>query len=181
MPHAVGGTAMKKLNAIILGGLVAGVLDIIYAFIVYGPLSYQLSPMRVLQSVAAGWIGRDAATAGGWDTAMLGLGSHFMLATIFAAVFVLAATRLPTLSRQAVAWGLIYGFVLYVVMTYVVVPLSAAHPLQHFAVDANDALARLTESFSTVRPKDPWQLLGTILTHTVLVGVPIALINKRYA
>lgn len=181
MANAAGGTAMKKLNAIVWGGLVAGMLDIVYAFVVYGPLSYQLSPMQVLQSVAAGWIGRDAATAGGWNTAMLGLGSHLMLATIFAAVFVLSAALLPTLSRRPIVWGLLYGFGLYLVMTYLVVPLSAAHALQHFAVDANDALARLTESFSAMRPKDPWQLLGTILTHTVLVGVPIALINKRYA
>lgn len=172
---------MKKLTAIVMGGLAASVLDIIYAFIVYGPLSYRLSPMQVLQSVAAGWIGRDAAGAGGWDTAMLGLGTHFMLATMFAAVFVLAATRLPTLSRHAVLSGLIYGFGLYLVMNYLVVPLSAANPLQHFATDANDALARLTESFSTVRPKDPWQLLGTVLAHTALVGVPIALINRRFA
>jgi uncharacterized membrane protein YagU involved in acid resistance len=170
---------MKKLTAIVWGGLAAGVLDIMYAFIVYGPLSYQLSPMQVLQSVAAGWIGRDAAAAGGWDTAMLGLGTHFMLATMFAAVFVVAAARLPTLSRHAMIWGLLYGFGLYLMMTYVVVPLSAANPLQNFATDANDALARLTESFSIVRPKDPWQLLGTIFTHTVLVGVPIALINRR--
>jgi len=172
---------MRKLTAIILGGLVAGVLDIIYAFVVYGPLSYQLSPMQVLQSVAAGWIGRDAATAGGWNTAMLGLGTHFMLAAIFAAVFVIAATQLPTLARRPVFWGLLYGFGLYLVMTYIVVPLSAANQLQHFAADANDVMARLTQSFGSVRPKDPWQLLGTILTHTVLVGVPIALINRRYA
>lgn len=171
---------MKKLTAIVMGGLAAGVLDIVYAFVVYGPLSYQLSPTQVLQSVAAGWIGRDAAAASGWDTAMLGLGTHFMLATMFAAVFVLAAARLPTLSRHAMIWGLLYGFGLYLMMTYVVVPLSAANPLQHFAADGNDALARLTESFSTVRPKDPWQLFGTIFTHTALVGAPIALINRRF-
>lgn len=172
---------MRKLNAVLLGGFVAGVLDIIYAFVVYGPLSYQLSPMQVLQSVAAGWIGRDASSAGGWDTALLGLGTHFLLATIFAAVFVLAAARLPMLMRNATFWGLLYGFGLYLVMTYVVVPLSAANQVQHFAVDLNDVVARLQESFTTVRPKDPWQLLGTILTHTVLVGVPIALINRRFA
>lgn len=171
---------MKKVIAILLGGAVAGVLDIVYAFVVYGPLSYQMSPMQVLQSVAAGWIGRDAATAGGWDTAQLGLATHFMLATIFATVFVLAAARLPMLSRAAPLWGLLYGVGLYLVMTYLVVPLSAANQLQHFASDLNDAAARLQVSFATVRPKDPWQLLGTLFTHTVFVGLPIALINKRF-
>ena len=159
----------------------AGVLDIIYAFVVYGPLSYQLSPMQVLQSVAAGWIGHDAATAGGWNTALLGLGTHFMLTTIFATVFVVAATQLPVLTRGAVLWGLLYGFGLYLVMTYIVVPLSAANHAQHFATDLDDVVARLRESFSAVSPSNRWQLLGTIFTHTVFVGVPIALMNRRFA
>ena len=29
---------MKKFSPIILGGLAAGILDILYAFVVYGPL-----------------------------------------------------------------------------------------------------------------------------------------------
>jgi uncharacterized membrane protein YagU involved in acid resistance len=174
------GAFVRKLNAVLLGGLVAGVLDILYAFIVYGPLSYRLSPMQVLQSVAAGWIGREASRVGGWDTAMLGLASHFMISLIFAAVFVLAAARSPALNRGAVIWGLLYGFGLYVVMNYIVVPLSAAHASQHFAMGWGDAVARLQEAFSALRPQDPWQLAGTIFTHTVLVGVPIAVINKRY-
>ena len=172
---------MRKVSAILLGGLVAGVLDIVYAFVVYGPLSYQLSPIQVLHLVAAGWIGSETANAGGWNTAALGLGTHFMLTTIFATVFVFAAMRFPTLTRNAVLSGLLYGFALYLVMTYIVVPLSAAHQSQHFATDLNDAVARLRESFSSVRPSDRWQLLGTIFTHTVFVGVPIALINRRFS
>ena len=171
---------MKKLTAILLGALAAGVLDISYAFVVYGPLSYQLSPMQVLQSIASGWIGHDTGDAGGWNTALLGLGTHFMLTTVFATVFVVAAARLPLLTRAAVLSGLLYGFGLYLVMTYIIVPLSAASHFQHFATDLNDAVARLSESFSSVRPKDKWQLLGTIFTHTVFVGLPIALINRRF-
>jgi hypothetical protein len=37
---------MKLPTAILVGGLVAGALDISYAFVVYGPLSCHLSPME---------------------------------------------------------------------------------------------------------------------------------------
>lgn len=90
----------KKLAAIALGGLVAGVLDILYAFIVYGPLSYGVTPLQVLQSVAAGWIGRDAARAGGWESGLLGLGSHFLIAILMAAIFVLAASIFSALTKR---------------------------------------------------------------------------------
>ena len=170
---------MKLLKAVLIGGVVAGALDITYAFVVYGPLSYQMSPVQILHSVAAGWVGHDAADAGGAMMAVLGLATHFMMALTMAAVFVFGAQRLPALKRNPVMWGLIYGVGLYVVMTYVVVPLSAAHPSQHFATSLQEVISRLQVSFSSVRPKDPWQLLGTLFTHTVFVGLPISLVNRR--
>jgi hypothetical protein len=173
----------RLLAAILLGGLAAGVLDILYAFVVYGPLSYGISPQRVLQSVAAGWIGREAARAGEWNTALLGLATHFLLATIMAAIFVFAASALRFLTRPALLWGFLYGLVLYVAMNYVVVPLSAA-ATGHFASSIGEASTRLQDSFSEVRggaENYPWMVWGTILTHTVLVGIPIALIARRFA
>ena len=172
---------MRLLTTILIAGLAAGALDITYAFVVYGPLSYQMSPVEVLQSVAAGWLGKDAANAGGAMTALLGLATHFMIATVMAAVFVLVATRWPALKHNAVMWGLVYGFGLYVVMSYVVVPLSAAHRSQHLAADAQEIMSRLRVSFSSIRPKDRWQLLGTLFTHMVFVGLPISLLNRRRA
>jgi hypothetical protein len=172
---------MRKLSPIILGGLAAGILDILYAFVVYGPLSYKLSPVDVLHSVAAGWIGRDASNAGGDATAVLGLATHFFIATMFAAVFVELASRAPALAARPVTWGVIYGLALYVVMNYVVVPLSAAHASQHVPTDVADAMSRLQVAFSALRPKDPWMLAGTIWTHTAFVGIPIALITRRFA
>lgn len=175
----------RILSAILLGGLVAGALDIIYAFIVYGPMSYGLTPEGVLQSVAAGWIGRDASRAGGMETALLGLGTHFMIATVMAAVYVLAAQNMRALTKSPLLWGLLYGLVLYVAMNYVVGPLSAAGAAGHFPADIAEALERLQTSFSKVRPAYdpdyPWMIPGTIFTHTVLVGMPIALIAKRAA
>lgn len=174
---------MKIIWAILLGGLAAGALDILYAFIVYGPLTFEAPPMRILQSVAAGAIGREAARAGEWNTALLGLGLHFLIALGMAAVFVLAAFALRFLQRPAILWGLLYGLLLYVAMNYVIVPLSAAGENGHFASSLGEATARLQGAFSEVQGANdrfPWLLWGTIFAHTVLVGLPIALIAKRF-
>lgn len=173
----------RPVTAILLGGLVAGVLDILYAIVVYGPLSYGVPAMRILQSVNAGWVGREASRAGEWTMAMQGLATHFLLAVIMAAVFVVAARAIPALLKRPVVWGIVYGLILYVAMNYVVVPLSAAST-GHFASSVGEVTSRLQESFSAARPEPdpqyPWMLAGTIFTHTIFVGVPIALIAKRF-
>lgn len=174
---------MRVLWGILLGGLLAGAFDIIYAFIVYGPLSYGLTPQEVLQSVAAGWFGREASSAGGWTSALIGLGSHFLIATLMAAVYVFAAQSFKALTTSWILWGLVYGLILYVAMNYVVAPLSAAST-GHFA-SGDEIASRLQDSFSGVRPhydpNYPWMIPGTIFTHTVLVALPIAWAAKRFA
>lgn len=175
---------MRIVLAIVLGGLVAGTLDILFAFAVYGPLSYGLTPLQVLQTVAAGWVGRDAARAGGMETSMLGLATHFMIATVMAAVFVLAAQRIRALTRNALLWGFLYGLVLYVAMNYVVAPLSAAGDNLTMAASVGEVMTRLQVSFTEIHPDDPsrpWLLPAVIGAHTLLVGVPIALIAKKFA
>lgn len=176
---------MRMLWAILLGGLIAGAFDIVYAIVAYGPLSYGVPAERVLQSVAAGWIGRDAAQAGGMATAALGLATHFFIASVMAAVFVFAARRFRMLTQNPLLWGFVYGLILYVVMNYIVAPLSAAGANMHFASNLAEAGARLSEAFSEIRPRHdpnyPWFLAATIFTHTVLVGIPIALVAHRFA
>lgn len=166
-------------QAIAAGGLTAAALDIIYAFVVYGPLSYGLSPMQVLQSVAAGWLGRDLARAGGWETATLGAATHILIALTMATVFVFAARKIASLAARPVIAGLGYGLILYIVMNYVVVPLSAAHKAQRFPMSLAEAIERLQVAVTALRPDDPMMLLGTMLTHTVFVGLPIAVAANR--
>jgi uncharacterized membrane protein YagU involved in acid resistance len=174
----------NAIVATLLGGLAAGALDIIYAFIVYGPLaptlglSSSLPPETVLQSVAGGWIGRDAAFDGGLNTALLGAATHFGIAIVMAGVFVAVLGRVG--AKSPLLWGVLYGLVLFVVMNYVVVPLSAAATGQ-FAASASDAIDRIQHALSNaLQFKRPLLLAGTIFTHTVLVGVPIALANARF-
>ena len=105
------------------GSFAVGVLDILDAFIFFGLRGAR--PIRILQSIAAGLLGR-AAFSGGWWTAALGLALHFFIAAIVVLVFLLASRKLPSLTRYAVPAGLAYGIAVYLVMNFVVVPASAA-------------------------------------------------------
>src|SRR5690606_21249190 len=72
--------------AIAFGGLVAGSLDILYAMAFWW-LKAGVSPLRILQSVAAGALG-PASFDGGAASATLGLVLHFAIATAMAAAYV---------------------------------------------------------------------------------------------
>ena len=137
-------------------GAVAGTLDILYAI---GFWSFKGVPAaRILQSIAAGVKGKDAFTGGG-ASAALGLTLHYLIAIGMAAAFALVARyRWPGLLARPVRYGLLYGLLLYALMTYVVVPLSAAP-----GGGGGNAL---------------W--IGcSLVAHAVLVGLPIALIVRR--
>ena len=160
---ATAGTPFKKPRAfstIVYGGLVAGVLDLLFAFTFYG-LILGVPPLRIFQSVAAGVTGRAAATEGGMRTFLLGILLHFVVATCIATVYYLASLLLPVLIRYAVISGLTYGIAAYFGMKYIVIPLSA--------IGQSGRLPRLPI------------LLTEIVGHAVLVGLPIALLARRSA
>ena len=111
--------------AILLGGFVAGTIDIGSACLING-----LSPIVILHAIASGALGK-ASYAGGLGTAGLGLLLQWAMSLIIAAIFVFAARLLPLLSRFWLASGLAYGVAVFVVMSFVVVPLSNAYPKPH--------------------------------------------------
>ncbi|MGA9422193.1 MAG: hypothetical protein WBW61_07500 [Rhodanobacteraceae bacterium] len=141
--------------AILVGGFIAGALDITYAIVFSGYRG--VSPERVLQSVASGLLGTPAYT-GGLKTEALGLALHFLLAFGFATIFYCASRLLPVLVRHAVASGIIFGLFVFAVMNFIVLPLSAfPYPLR----------------FS-------WLGTGTdLLSHMFLFGVPIAIAVRK--
>jgi hypothetical protein len=109
--------------ALLIGTLAVGILDILDAFVFFGMRG--APPIRILQSIAAGVLGRSSFR-GGWATAALGLALHFFIAFVVVLVFMAASRRLGLLTRHPVAAGLVYGVAVYLVMTFVVVPASAA-------------------------------------------------------
>lgn len=107
-----------------LGALVAGMADLLFAMGFWW-LSHDVPPMRILQSIAAGWYG-EASYAGGVQTAGVGAVSHFAIMFLFVAAYRQMATRMALLRRRPLAMGAIYGLFLYLLMNLVVLPLSAA-------------------------------------------------------
>ena len=145
---------MKKLFTIILGGVVAGTLDILSAFASY--TSQGATVEGILKYVAGGVVG-PAAMQGGIAMAWLGLLIHFALTTIMAAIFMYAALKKNFLTTHAWLSGSIYGVITWVVMVYIAVPLSAV-----------------------VGWKLPtgWNIVSGLLAHIFYVGVPIAHITR---
>lgn len=119
----------STLNAIVLGGLVAGTIDIGAASLINW-----LSPVLICKFVAGGLLGK-AALQGGIDVAAYGMVLQWVELLIIAAVYVSAAEWLPILKRQWIAFGLGYGVGIFFVMNYVVVPLSAWHRWPYMAPD----------------------------------------------
>ena len=147
---------MKKPSAyVLLGGLVAGSFDITYAC-TFWYLKRGVLPSRVFQSVAAGLLG-DASFTGGWRSAALGLALHYFIATSMAVTYYLFARRWSDLWEKPFVYGPIYGVLLYGIMNYIVVPLSAANP------GSRDLL---------------WVLLS-IAVHAFLIGTPCAIFARR--
>ena len=136
----------------LISWLVAGTFDICYAT----GFSYARSgvpPTRVLQFVASGALGPDSYT-GGMTTAAIGLGFHYLFAFIFTAFFFGVARVMPSLVRHPVVNGAIYGVGIYLVMNFVVIPLSRIGPRPMAAAIV---------------------LITGLLVHMFLIGTPIAL------
>ena len=114
------------LRAILLGGLVAGTIDLGAAALING-----LSPVTIMQAVASGLMGK-AAFHGGPPVAALGMGLQWAMSLVIAAVYVIAARWAPILRRRWLAGGLAFGVGVFAVMNYVVMPLSAVGHAPHF-------------------------------------------------
>ena len=145
----------KPWSYVLLGGLAAGAFDITYACI-FWYFKRGVMPARVFQSVASGLLG-DTSFTGGWRTAALGLVLQFFIATCMAITYYLFARRWSQLWEKPWTYGPLYGLLLYFIMNYIVVPLSAANP----------GSRNLT-----------WVLLS-IAVHAFLIGTPCALFARR--
>ena len=144
------------LRSIALGGMFIFIIQIIHQGIVVTLI--QKTPFILIwQYIASGLLG-DAAFAGGMATAWLGLFFHLIISFVIAAVFILAADRIPLLRRNVIVGSLLYGFGVFIIMNMIVTPLSATPPVP--------------------APTLPW-LIEAILEHTLLVGLPLGMLVQR--
>lgn len=148
----------RVFDTVVLGGLSAGVLDILDAFVVSGWRG--VSPTRVLHYIASGAMG-PGASHGGTLTAALGLALHFVIALGAAATYLAASRKLPVLLRRPITCGLAFGLAVWAFMRYVVVPLS------------------LVRGGADTPPLA--LLLNQLAIHALGVGLPIAMFAARSA
>ena len=135
--------------------LLVGILDISDAFIFYGIRG--MAPTRILQGIASGVLGRTAFGMGS-RSALLGLFFHFFIAFLATTAFLLASRKLP-LASHPFLYGSLFGIALYIVMNYVVLPLSKIG----------------------MRPTPPFiPLINGVAALIFCIGIPLALIARRY-
>ena len=86
------------LRAIVVGGLIAGALDITYAIV--SSRFHGVNAVTILQSVASGLQGQTAYE-GGTTSAILGLILHFAMMLLIAAIYVWLRRIGPSIVRQS--------------------------------------------------------------------------------
>jgi hypothetical protein len=144
---------MAPGRALFYGTLVVGALDILEVMVFAGMRG--VAPIRVLQGVASGLLGRGAY-GGGVPAAALGALLQFFIAFVVVAVYQLASRRLPVLVRAPLLCGALYGVLVYAVMNLVVVPASEA------------AIGKPTAA----------GVINGLLIHALGVGIPSALFAR---
>ena len=150
-------TSNSLLRSSVIGGLIIGMLHlIIQVGIVFG-LLLKSPYISSLQFVASGAMG-NAAFTGGLATALLGLVLELLMTIIIAGIFVVSADRIPLLRNHVIPGSLLYGFGVFIVMNFIVLPLSAAPP----------------------EPAPPmWLFIEMILEHVLLIGLPLGILVQR--
>jgi hypothetical protein len=146
--------ASRKRNAVLAiaaGGLIAGTLDLLQACILFG--------WDIPLTIAGGLLGRQAVH-GGVGTYILGVLLHYFIATSFATFYYASSLKLIFLREHPVVCGLAYGAAVELVMSLIVLPLSALHA------------------------RGPYELHDLILglvVHMVVIGLPISFSVRRFA
>ena len=115
------GIPPEQGRAVLLAAAVAGSLDLLYAVVIW---SWRGVPAAsVMQGVASGLLG-EAAFSGGAPSALFGFALHYGMMLVIAGVFVAAFARARLSRARAAAYGIAYGVAVYVVMNWVVLPIS---------------------------------------------------------
>jgi hypothetical protein len=144
-PDPIKGKTRSLALPILVGGAIAGTLDLITAFISYGP--------NVPRAIAAGLLGRQVIQSGSVAIWILGVFLHYFIAFSAATVYCVASRRLAILKDNFIVCGIFYGIGFFLVMNLVVLPLSALHAVGPFKLHG---------------------LIQGLLVHMFIIGLPIS-------
>jgi hypothetical protein len=144
-------------KAVLFATLVAGTLDITSAYVDVYIRTGHIST-KMFQYIAGGALGLETSMQGGPGVQALGLCIHFFLAFTYTSVFFLIYPKLHLQQFNKYLVGFIYGFLVGLFMTFVVLPLTR---LPHNPFDFAKALKS-------------WLILA------FMIGIPVSLLAKRY-
>ena len=144
----------RAVMFVLLITLALATADLVFACTFWRGL-YGVPPLRVMQGIAAGLLGKRALLGGDSMAALGGLLHYLMMGTMVGSYY-LASRRVAVLIQRPWLWGALYGLALYVVMNLIVVPLSAAPKM----------------------PPLPGWIVSSLVVHLV-IGLVIALSARR--
>jgi hypothetical protein len=145
----------RSLAAIAVSSLLAGTLDIACAFALSAS---RLAPWQQMpKAIASGILGAQAFK-GGLETALLGLGLHYLIMLFIACACWVLASNIPIAKSGPIVFGSVFGIGVYAVMNLVVLPLSAI-------------------AFKTTYTA--MSVLRDLAIHIAFVGWPMALTMQR--
>jgi hypothetical protein len=146
---------MKRLQAIVKTGLIAGSLDLLAALVYYSILTGD-SPLNILKYIASGIFG-PVAFSGGMMMMLAGLALHFFIAFAFTLFFFWLFPRFEILARNRILTGIVYGIFVWMIMNIFIVPLSNV-------------------------PQGPFNPVHAIINGVILIvciGIPISFMADR--
>jgi hypothetical protein len=142
---------------ILVTGLIAGTLDITGAILNYIIPNYR-DPIIIFKFIASALLGAGAAFTGGWWVPVLGLFLHYLIATIWTALFFLTYLKINKIVPNKFVAGVLYGLFVWLIMNRVVLPL-------------------------TLVPKFPFNLRSAAIGAAILIvaiGLPISIRATKY-
>lgn len=140
------------LKAIIISGILAGILDCIAAVVFLGNMDFS----GVWKYVASGYFGKNAFE-GGNEMVVYGLLFHFSIAIVWAIVYYFIIIKINFFTKFEILGGLVYGIIIWLIMNLIILPLT-----------------NITDS--------SYSVIGVIKNIIILmlsVGLPISLMTNR--
>ena len=145
----------ETLKLILKAGLITGTLDGLSASIQYVIVTGK-NPILVFQYISSAVFGQDAfSSAGAYGP--LGILFHYIIATGWSALFIIAYPRLPLLRGNVAVTAVIYGVFVWCMMNLVIVPMTRI-------------------------PSRPFNLTSAAIAAGILIvaiGLPLAVLSKK--
>lgn len=127
--RTAGDATSYTVGAGIGAGIVAALVMVVFTMIAFAARGQGF--FTPLQLIGALFMGGDALVYDFWS-ALLGLGIHMVMGAIFGVIFAAMARRMASYGVRLAA-GLAYGAIIFLVMTYLVLPW--ANPLMAVGIE----------------------------------------------